>query len=523
MKPLTLLSGVAFCLIWSLEINGKIQNNKNQPYRLLYGPTYPIQKAIETVPILIQSLITKPTITSNNAQKITIRHTPNNELCEQEKIFIQKRLEKITHAYKTLRITTPPRIAICLSGGGLRALFCSLGFLQGLSDAGILQTTSYVSCLSGSTWTIAPWIAQGNSLHEYENFLKYRFTNGLSSFATQVAKPLLQTFISNALQGPSCNGADIFGYLLAQALLPTSKTTINFSQAHETLSAQTHPFPIYTAISTNIRPYEWIEITPYEIGSYSRKIYAPILASNSKFENGICLQLTKEKTLSFFLGLFGSAFCVNSHDILEHTAPQLITLKESLPHIIRRTAALALWILLGKPWHQNRLLPGTIPNFMYKFGAHALSTETELTLVDAGIECNLPLLPLFHPNRTIDLIITYDVSAGIQGTELKKALHQAEKNGYISLQKKRTPANDLSHYQLKLSNGHTTNLLYIPWEQTDISMIPQGYTSTTNFTYLPDQISTLCTLGRSTAQAHAKTIWNSIEECLKREDPHRPT
>lgn len=53
-----------------------------------------------------------------------------------------------------------PRVGLCFSGGGLRAMFESLGFAIGLEETGLLDTVSYAASLSGSTWLLMKWLKE---------------------------------------------------------------------------------------------------------------------------------------------------------------------------------------------------------------------------------------------------------------------------------------------------------------------------------------------------------------------------
>ena len=48
----------------------------------------------------------------------------------------------------------PPRVGVCLSGGGQRACTSAIGFLDGLSQIGVLDCVSVVTCLSGGSWAL---------------------------------------------------------------------------------------------------------------------------------------------------------------------------------------------------------------------------------------------------------------------------------------------------------------------------------------------------------------------------------
>ena len=68
-----------------------------------------------------------------------------------------------------------PRIATCFSGGGFRAMIATLGFWQGMSDTGIVDSVLYSANLSGSTWCTIPWCVGAsleNLLATYQKYAK---------------------------------------------------------------------------------------------------------------------------------------------------------------------------------------------------------------------------------------------------------------------------------------------------------------------------------------------------------------
>ncbi len=130
-------------------------------------------------------------------QKATVRI--GNELCNDEELFLQKRMPHVKAALEefigtSLEDDEVPRIAVCCSGGGYRAMLATLGSFQGVaptlesathknlfhhmltyvtslftftsgadqqfqtpvqSNLGLLSLCTHASTLSGSTWALA--------------------------------------------------------------------------------------------------------------------------------------------------------------------------------------------------------------------------------------------------------------------------------------------------------------------------------------------------------------------------------
>jgi len=73
-----------------------------------------------------------------------------------------------TYVYPEMRPDLPvgkllrsrPNLGICMSGGGMRAATCALGWYRGLNHLNLLQKARYVSANSGATWTSLPLICR---------------------------------------------------------------------------------------------------------------------------------------------------------------------------------------------------------------------------------------------------------------------------------------------------------------------------------------------------------------------------
>ncbi len=51
-----------------------------------------------------------------------------------------------------------PKTAVCFSGGGTRSLAATVGQLRGLAALGLLDQVGYLSCVSGSSWAVVPYL-----------------------------------------------------------------------------------------------------------------------------------------------------------------------------------------------------------------------------------------------------------------------------------------------------------------------------------------------------------------------------
>ncbi len=51
-----------------------------------------------------------------------------------------------------------PQTAVCFSGGGTRSMAATVGQLRGLAALGLLDRVGYLSCVSGSSWAVVPYL-----------------------------------------------------------------------------------------------------------------------------------------------------------------------------------------------------------------------------------------------------------------------------------------------------------------------------------------------------------------------------
>src|SRR5690606_16403596 len=125
------------------------------------------------------------------------------------------------------------------------------------------------------------------------------------------------------------------------------------------------PLPIYTAIQTNPDPYEWMEVTPFEVGSSFLEAYVPTWAYGRKFVHGVSIDKKPEQTLGYYLGIFGSAFEVNFEDLLRFTTFNLAGLRDSLPEFAQEIVDKIVNHILYSPLNNFRLFPSMLHNFTF--------------------------------------------------------------------------------------------------------------------------------------------------------------
>lgn len=385
------------------------------------------------IPELGNALAGEPKAITHNQYKFkpaSVRKGP--EISDGEKKCLQKRLavnkaclEKIVG--EPLQNEQILKVAMVNSGGGCRAALYTAGALCGVENIGILDAITHVTALSGSTWTVAPWMSSGMPCQELK---KYIINCVSKSFINPTDKEELLIFdIARAkdIHKQKKTPVDLYGSLLGNNFLQCfgdDRHIVYLSDQAKKVAHGELPCPVYVAIdgAENIVSDQiWYEFTPHEIGNPIDGTYIPSWAYGRFFEEGESVMgefdtYPPERNLAYHLGTFGSAFGANIETI-EHEAAKRIGHSEFIEKMLKSSEGTRPLKFYAK-----------VPNYMYKMN----STEKSKTkkFVDAGTNFNLPFPPIlgFSQERKADVIIVFDASAGEIGTELKKAAAYAKKH-----------------------------------------------------------------------------------------------
>jgi phospholipase A2 len=389
----------------------------------------------------------------------------SEELCDEEKAFLHRRRQKTARAlarYLDLKESEidprdVPIIAMCGSGGGLRALVAGTSSYLSAHEAGLFDCVAYTAGVSGSCWLQTLYYSSicKTSHQRLIDHLKQRIGVHIAYPPAALEllnhaptnKFLLGGFVEKIRGVPDADLGlvDIYGLLLAARLM-VPKGELRVSDYDMKVSNQKYfveegdqPMPIYTAVrheipdapkdlkdtkagrfSTKHNDYfQWFEWTPYEFFCDELNAGIPTWAVGRKFdsgkavwrENGLALP---ELRVPMMLGIWGSAFCAT----LSHYY------KEIRPLIKASGLGKLDELMSGKDEDLVKVHPidpAVIPNFLLglqdKLPASAppsIHKSSHLQLMDAGMSNNLPIYPLLRPGREVDVIIAFDASADVK-------------------------------------------------------------------------------------------------------------
>ncbi|KAK7998285.1 hypothetical protein PG989_006325 [Apiospora arundinis] len=396
----------------------------------------------------------------------------SDQLCDEEKEFLSRRKKVATAALaqylaideRDVHPDDVPTIAVCGSGGGLRAMVAGAGSLLATQDDGLFDCVTYTSGVSGSCWLQALYHSSitGRNFHDVIDHLKNRLgvhiaypPTAFSSILSAPTNKLLLSSLVEKLRGDP-NAAfgivDVYGILLgARLLVPKGELGVDdrdfkMSNQRNYVKYGQNPMPIYTAVrheipdlegSSSIEPgspsqdakelakqeawFQWFEMTPYEFFCEEFNAGIPTWAIGRRFNEGKDVPPESgfhlpELRMPILMGIYGSAFCAT----LSHYYREVRPLVRSLTGFGTIDE-----VVHGRNEDLEKVHPidpAQIPNFVYGMSEDKLRFTTPtnvhnqeyIQLMDAGMSNNLPIYPLLRPGRDVDVIIAFDASADIK-------------------------------------------------------------------------------------------------------------
>ena len=394
-------------------------------------------------------------------------------LCQNELNFRERRKQHIVKPFaryldlneKDVDPDDIPTIAMCGSGGGLRALVAGTSSYYSAQRAGLFDCVTYTAGVSGSCW-LQTLFYSSLGKQNHETLLKHikarvgthiAFPPPALKLATSAPtnKFILSGFIEKLKGDPNADFGlvDIYSLLLGLRLLvphgdlDVQSKDLKLSNQRAYFDKGQNPMPVYTAVRHEIpideeekkeAPsneglrekikekakkeawFQWIEMHPFEVGCEEFGAWIPTWSlgrpfnkgANQVLDTGIALP---EMRQSLLLGIWGSAF----------TATLAHYYKEIRPIVAGISAFGGLDELLEEKNQDlikiHPIDPASIPNWAYGMKdqlpascPESIFKNDHLQLMDAGMSNNLPIYPLLRRGRDVDVVIAFDASADIQ-------------------------------------------------------------------------------------------------------------
>ncbi|XP_020952958.1 cytosolic phospholipase A2 zeta [Sus scrofa] len=390
------------------------------------------------------------------------------DLCDGEQKFLDKRKQIVSKALQQVLglsqapdSSQVPVVAVLGSGGGTRAMSSLYGSLAGLQELGLLDTVTYLSGVSGSTWCIS-------TLYKDPAWSQVALRGPIECAQARVCSSKMGAMSTERLQyyaqelgirescGHSISLIDLWG-LLIEYFLCQQENPAKLSDQQEAISQGQNPYPIYASINvrTNISGEdfaEWCEFTPHEVGFPKYGAYVPTELFGSEFFMGRLLQLRPEPRLCYLQGIWGSAFAASLDEIFLKIAgsglgfldwhrgslnitddcqklqlhdptrlrTRLFTPQGPFSQAVldiftsRFTAAENLNFTRGLCLHKDYVAGKEFvawkDRHLDAFPNQLTPMRDQLYLVDGGFAINSPFPLSLQPQRAVDLILSFDYS-----------------------------------------------------------------------------------------------------------------
>nr|XP_006130412.1 cytosolic phospholipase A2 zeta-like isoform X2 [Pelodiscus sinensis] len=403
------------------------------------------------------------------------------DLCKGEREFLDMRKKIVSQAVKkTLGLPEEPKkdeipiVAVVGSGGGMRAMTAFYGNLSGLQQLDLLDILMYMGGLSGSTWCLSKLYKDPHwshkDLQDAISVVRNLVTSSkVGAFSAERLVYYFQQLLLMEKEGWKVTLTDLWG-LIIEYFLCQQQDPSKLSDQQSAVRWGQNPFPIYAAVSVkpNVGSHdftEWCEFTPYEFGIYKYGAFIRIEDFGSEFFNGMLLGKRLEPRISFLQGIWASAFAANLDEIWEEVISSKVGFLESLKDAIkaideargrqpldplqlerRMVMPGGAFSHLFQDLFKSRFSAEESTNFMRGLYLHKdyasakefvawkgthqdafpnklTPMERKLYLVDGVFSINSPFPLVLHPERDVDVILSFNYSWEAPF----EVLHQAQK------------------------------------------------------------------------------------------------
>ncbi|KAJ6667273.1 hypothetical protein lerEdw1_017251, partial [Lerista edwardsae] len=407
-------------------------------------------------------------------------------LCPQEQEFLFKRKRRVAWALKQalglnydLQDHEIPVVAVMTTGGGTRSFTTGYGTLRGLQKLGLLDCVTYLSGLSGTSWTMAHLYRDAlwsqKSLDEQIEDAKKQVTKSkMGIFSVDRVRYYKQQLNQRRQEGHKTTFIDLWG-LIIEYLLNDGKDNSKLSEQRAALVEGQNPLPIYVTLNVKDKHStedfkEWVEFTPYEVGFLKYGTFVQPENFGSKFFMGRVVEKIPESRIIYLHGMWSSIFSlnlvyiwnrINNSEEFWHrwTRDKIVDLDED-PTLPTRPYELRSHMFvpagnLSKALRgvlTDRLSVAQCHNFLNGLQLHNNYLEHEgfkrwkatvlddrpnqltehdqyMGLVDAGFFINTSCPALSRPERKVDIILHMSYNAGSQSLPLERtSKYYAEQN-----------------------------------------------------------------------------------------------
>ncbi|OPJ82973.1 hypothetical protein AV530_010422 [Patagioenas fasciata monilis] len=374
------------------------------------------------------------------------------DLCVQEQDFLRKRqkyvapaLKKVLQLEQDLLAHETPVVAIMTTGGGMRSLTALYGSLRGLKKLNVLDCATYLTGLSGTTWTMsnlyrdADW-SQKDLDKQISEARKHMIKCKINSLSWEYLKYYKKQLCQRKREGRKTSFIDLWSLVL-ESLLHDGKDNHRLSDQQQAIDRGQNPLPIYTAVNvknnySTLDFKEWVEFTPYEVGLQKYGVFVRAEDFGSEFFMGRLMKKLPESRICF-LEEEEPILPLKLHEL----KTRLFTPPGPLGSALRSALTDRLCIaqehnfLKGFQIHndylENKHFRRWKDTVLDTFPNQLTQSEEFLSLVDTGFFINTSIMPLLKPERKVDVILHLNYSAGSQIQALDQTCKYCSEQGIL--------------------------------------------------------------------------------------------
>ncbi|XP_053169257.1 cytosolic phospholipase A2 epsilon-like [Hemicordylus capensis] len=409
-------------------------------------------------------------------------------ICPEEQEFICKRkryvaaaLKQVLHLEEDLQEDEIPVVAAMTTAGGIRSMTAFYGSLLGLQKLNLLDCFSYITGLSGTTWTMIKLYEDARwSQNDLEGLIsdarRQVMKNKLSCFSLEHLKYYEKEIWQRHLEGHKLSFTDFWGLVL-ESMLHDEPDPNKLSDQRKAVNLGQNPLPIYLALHvrekySTLDFKEWVEFTPYEVGFLKYGAFINAEDFGSEFFMGRLMKKIPESRLCFLQGMWSNIFSLNMLDALyladcsedfwhRWTRDRMVDIEDDNPYTLPKrpyVESTRLFIPSGtltdllrdvvtlRPVvsQYHNFMRGLQMNNKYLENARFCiwkdtvldsspnqlrDTAEYLELLDTAFFINTSCPPLLRPERKVDVILHLNYSGGSQTLPLDLSEKYYEEQG----------------------------------------------------------------------------------------------
>uniref|UniRef100_A0A672HQZ1 PLA2c domain-containing protein n=1 Tax=Salarias fasciatus TaxID=181472 RepID=A0A672HQZ1_SALFA len=318
-----------------------------------------------------------------------------------------------------------PTIAVASSGGGSRAMTGFLGSLRGLQEIGVLDTVTYISGVSGSTWAMSALYREANwsqqDLNKVISAEKELMTKTIPDlFSPERLRYYREEMAEKKEQGHISSAIDFAG-LHVVFLLQKVESTL--SEQQMAVNEGQNPLPIYTAVNIKEDLHgsgsedEWCEFTPYEVGFHKYGAFVQTENFGSEFFLGHIIKKLPELRIAYLLGetLVFIQYTEEFHKYRYREQNSSIYKLIDLTHTLTSDGCFVE--AFDNNSRKLNICPISSSTFVFRTDLRPDAIPSRLTPsdaflhpVDAGHSITQGCVPVLRPERDVDVIISIGFS-----------------------------------------------------------------------------------------------------------------